>query len=187
MGIRRTYFRFKPPGSPWGSRALYIVFMLSIDSSQYLVIFNHVTVFLVFIGKSKVWPSMWILSTYILRNCQWFAIKLCGISIILLTDLLYRITFFYYSIDLRFVCIFNRRGGGDLITETNHPRISVIRARHPIHYGSIRLRIYDIRINLWCVSGVSAALTVTCNIFHIRSASSGTPLYGYSDYLCVNL
>ena len=54
-----------------------------------------------------VWPSVRILITYILINCKWFVIKLCGISIILLTDLLCGITSYYFSIDLRFDCIFN--------------------------------------------------------------------------------
>ena len=54
-----------------------------------------------------VWPTVRILITYILINCEWFVLKLCGIGIILLTDLLYGITFCYFSIDLRFDCIFN--------------------------------------------------------------------------------
>ena len=33
-------------------------------------------------------------------------IKLCGIGIILLTDLLCGITSYYFSVDLRFDCIF---------------------------------------------------------------------------------
>ena len=70
----------------------------------------------------------------------------------------------------------------DFITETYHLRRSVMSST-PIHFDSIRLRIYDISINLWCVSGVSAALTVTCNIYHIWSASSRTPLYGYYDFM----
>ena len=76
---------------------------LSIDSSLY-----HVTVFSVFFvkGKLNLWPSVRILITYILINCEWFIIKLCGIGIILLTDLLYGITSHYFSIDLRFECIF---------------------------------------------------------------------------------
>ena len=41
-----------------------------------------------------------------LNNCEWFVIKLCGIGIILLRDLLCGITSYYFSIDLRFVCIF---------------------------------------------------------------------------------
>ena len=53
-----------------------------------------------------VWPSVWILSTYILINCEWFVIKLCGIGIINLTDLLCEITSYYFSIDVRFDCIF---------------------------------------------------------------------------------
>ena len=49
---------------------------------------------------------MRILITYILINCEWFIIKLCGIGIILLTDLQCGITSYYFSIDLRFDCIF---------------------------------------------------------------------------------
>ena len=54
-----------------------------------------------------MWPSGRILITYILINCQWFIINLCGIGIIILTDLLCGITSYYFSIDLRFDCIFN--------------------------------------------------------------------------------
>ena len=50
---------------------------------------------------------MRFLITYILINCEWFIIKLCGIGIILLTDLLCGIASYYFSIDLRFDCIFN--------------------------------------------------------------------------------
>ena len=82
---------------------------LSIDSSLYHVIFSHVTVFSVFFVKGKV--EFVTLSsnliTYILINCEWFIIKLCGIGIILLTDLLCGITSYYFSIDLRYDCIFN--------------------------------------------------------------------------------
>ena len=53
-----------------------------------------------------MWPLVWILCTYILIKCELFVIKLCGISIILLTDLLWGMTSYYVSIDLRFVCIF---------------------------------------------------------------------------------
>ena len=70
----------------------------------------HVTVFSVFFVKVKVeyvWPTVRILITYILINCEWFIIKLCGIGIILLTDLLCGITSYYFSVDLRFDCIFN--------------------------------------------------------------------------------
>ena len=53
-------------------------------------------------------PSVRILITYILINCEWFIIKLCGIGIILLTDLLCGITSYYFSVDLRFNCIFKQ-------------------------------------------------------------------------------
>ena len=53
-----------------------------------------------------MWPSVRILITYILINCEWFIIKLCGIGIILLTDLLCGITSYYFSVDLRFDCTF---------------------------------------------------------------------------------
>ena len=81
---------------------------LSIDSSLYHVIFRHVTVFSVFVVKVKLnlWPLVRILITHILINCEWFIIKLCGIGIILLTDLLCEITFYHFSIVLRFDCIF---------------------------------------------------------------------------------
>ena len=58
---------------------------------------------------------MRILITYILINCEWFIIKLCGIGIILLTDLLCGITSYYFLIDLRFDCIFNENGHGNFI------------------------------------------------------------------------
>ena len=51
---------------------------------------------------------MRILITYILINCEWFIIKLCGIGIILLTDLLCGITSYNFSVDLRFDCIFKK-------------------------------------------------------------------------------
>ena len=54
-----------------------------------------------------MWPSARILITYILINCEWFVIKLCGKGIILSTDLLCGIASYYFSIDLRFDCIFN--------------------------------------------------------------------------------
>ena len=56
--------------------------------------------------KLNLWPSVRILITYILINCEWFIIKLCGIGIILLTDLLCGITSYYFSVDLRFDCTF---------------------------------------------------------------------------------
>ena len=82
---------------------------LSIDSSLYHVIFNHVTVFSVFFVKGKIeFVTLSAnLSTYILINCEWFIIKFCGIYIILSTDLLCGITYYYFSINLRFDCIFN--------------------------------------------------------------------------------
>ena len=82
---------------------------LSIDSSIYHVIFSHVTVFSVFFVIVKlncVTLSANFDYLYILINCEWFVIKMCRIGIILLTDLLCGITPYYFSIDLRFDCIF---------------------------------------------------------------------------------
>ena len=91
---------------------------LSIDSSLYHAIFSHATVFSVFFikGKVELGPSVRILITYILINCEWFIIKLCGIGIILLTDLLSGITSYCFSIDLRFDCIFNHRPNQQYLT-----------------------------------------------------------------------
>ena len=46
-----------------------------------------------------MWTSAWNLSTYILGNCQWCVIKLCGIRIISLTNLLCGISFNYITVD----------------------------------------------------------------------------------------
>ena len=94
-----------PPG------VLHIVFMF-INRQLFISreIQWHVTVFSVFVVKVKVELvslSARILITYILINCEWFIIKLCGIGIILLTDLLCGITSHYFSVDLRVDCIFN--------------------------------------------------------------------------------
>ena len=83
---------------------------LSIDSSLYHVIFSDMWLYFRFSSlrlKLNLCPSVRILITYILINCEWFIIKLCGICIILLTDLLCGITSYYFSVDLRFDCIFN--------------------------------------------------------------------------------
>ena len=90
-------------------RVLYIMFMFihrqlfksrDIQSSDCIVGFHRK-------GLSWiVWPSVRILSTYNLINCEWFVIKLFGIGIILLSDLLCGVTSYYFSIDLRFDCIF---------------------------------------------------------------------------------
>ena len=61
------------------------------------MIFSHVTVFSVFFVKGKV--------EFVTHSAN-FDYLLCGIGIILLTDLLCGITSYYFSIDLRFDCIF---------------------------------------------------------------------------------
>ena len=91
-------------------RVLHIVFMFINRQLFISVIFSHVTVFSVFFVKVKLnlWPSVRILITYILINCEWFKIKLCGIGIILLTDLLCGITFnkIFNRFTMYFDCIF---------------------------------------------------------------------------------
>ena len=49
-----------------------------------------------------------VILNFYFKKLSRFVLKLCGISMILLTDLLYGTTFYYFSIDLRFVCIFNK-------------------------------------------------------------------------------
>ena len=85
-------------------RVLHIVFMF-INRQHFISrdIQWHVTVFSVFFVKGKV--EFVTLSA----NCEWFIIKLCGIGIILFTDLLCGITSYYFSINLRFDCIFKKR------------------------------------------------------------------------------
>ena len=110
---------------------------LSIDSSLYHVIFSHVVVFSVFFVKGKGR----ILITFILIYCEWFIIKLCGMSIILFTDLLSGITYYYFSIDLRFDCIFHKM-------ESYHPK-------HPlVFYKFLKKLIFGARsqmlVNVYC-------------------------------------
>ena len=80
---------------------------LSIDSSFYHVIFSDMWLYFRFyFVKVKVeFVSLSAKFDYLI-NCEWFIIKLCGIGIILLTDLLCGITSYYFSVDLRFDCIF---------------------------------------------------------------------------------
>ena len=74
---------------------------LSINSSQYHVIVNHVTVFSVFIVKCKVELSdplrkfwVWVF----LGNCQCIEIKLCGISIYLLFEQIYSAEYLFITL-----------------------------------------------------------------------------------------
>ena len=81
-------------------RVCTMFLFLSINSSQYHVIVNHVTVFSDFIGKSKVELCDQQREIWLFISCQWFVIKLCGISIISQTDLLCGISFYYVTVDI---------------------------------------------------------------------------------------
>ena len=86
---------------------------------------------------------MRILITYILINCEWFIIKLCGIGIILLTDLLCGITSYYFSIDLRFDCIF--KSYSELLSKFCDISFQEYVSKgisHPVFYGDL---VYNLR------------------------------------------